>query len=433
VITWGIPVAFAGVLLLAGPVLVHMLLRRNARRIVFPTSRFFVATRAAAVRFQRPSDIGLLILRCAIVLAAVLAATHPVLLAAWRTRAWNERIARAVVLDTSRSMSLDVAPFDVAQGRRDRPSAADAGRLADQEMAAFASERFAGADLRDALSRAADWLAHTPPARREIVVISDFQRGAVDREALTAVPVGVGLRFIRAGTHPGQRDVPLPLVSGWRGGAWQGAATIRGDAIDASWIRRGAPSIEWIGTRQARGDEQAARRAVEGAASFGIAPAPAGRRAIVVFAGADPVAGERPVATDWMLRAELALRRGDLLRQTGATITTAEQADALVVHASVGAADPMAAAVARAVMLALSPAAIADRELEVATIPDAELAGWRRDPAPVTNVTAVPRGITSDARWLWALALLLLAVETWVRRSRARRNAAAGEVAAHAA
>jgi hypothetical protein len=417
VIAWALPAAFAGLFLLAGPVLVHMLLRRNARRVVFPTSRFFAATQAAAVRFQRPSDIGLLVLRCAIVLTAVLAAAQPIVFGVWRTRAWNGRSARAVVLDTSRSM----------------PSAAEAGRLADQEMAAFASERFAAADLRDALSRAADWIARTPPARREIVVISDFQRGTLDRDALAAVPAGVGLRFIRAGRHPEERDVPLPVIAGWRGGAWQGAATIRGDAIEASWTRRGASIIEWVGTRQARGDEPAARRAVAGAASFGIAPAPAGRRAVVAYAGAEPVAGDGPVATDWMLRAELAIRRSDLLRQTGATITTAEQADALVVHVSVGAADPMAAAVARAVMLALSPAAIVDRELEVATIPDAELAGWRRDPAPVTNVTAVPRGIVSDARWLWGLALLLLAVETWVRRSRAGRSAAEGEVTAHAA
>ena len=416
-IRWTIPWALAGLVLVAGPILVHMLLRRSARRIVFPTTRFLTETRAAAVRFRTPSDVGLLILRCAIVLAAVVAAAQPILLGTWRTRAWNERIARAVVLDTSRSM----------------PASGAGGRLAQQEMTAFANARFDGEDLRDAVRRAVDWIGSAPPARREIVVISDFQRGAIDPETVSEIPAGVGLRFIRAGTHPAERGVPLPSISGWRGGEWQPAATIRGDAVEASWVRRGPSTVGWIETRQAPGEDQAARRALEGAASFGIAAPPGGRRAVVVFSGAPPQAGERPVATEWMLRAELALRQSSLARQTGATITTAEQGSALVVHASVGAADPMAAAIVRAVMLAVSPAAVADRELEIATVPDAELMAWRREPGPVEGVTTVPRGIASDARWLWAVALLLLGIETVVRRVRGEPRAAAEEVTADAA
>ena len=53
------PWALAGDVLLAGPVVVHMLLRRNARRVMFPATHFLLATQAAAVRFRRPSDIGL--------------------------------------------------------------------------------------------------------------------------------------------------------------------------------------------------------------------------------------------------------------------------------------------------------------------------------------------------------------------------------------
>ena len=87
-ITWTAPWALAGLVLLAGPILVHMLLRRNARRIVFPTTRFLPRTRASAVRFRRPSDVRLLILRAAVVLAAVLACAQPVLLSAWRMARW---------------------------------------------------------------------------------------------------------------------------------------------------------------------------------------------------------------------------------------------------------------------------------------------------------------------------------------------------------
>lgn len=407
-IAWLVPAAFAGLLLLAGPIVVHMLLRRNARRVVFPTTRFFEATSAAAVRFRRPSDLGLLVLRCAIVLAAVLAGAQPVLLGAWRAARWNQRIARAVVVDTSRSVRVS----------------ADATRLGDQEMNAFASARFSGEDLHDAIDRAAVWLQRSAPARREIVIISDFQRGAIDRDALEAVPVGVGLRFIRAGTLPSTAIMPLPAVGGWRGATWQGSAVVRRDSIDIAWTRQDAPSaLSWLTTRQAAGDEDAAARAVRGAASFGVAAGDPAHSAVVVFAGAEPSNGEQPVATDWMLGAELALRQSALLRESGATITTAEQGGALVVHASVAATDAMAPAVVRAVMLAVRPDVVADAELEVATVADAELASWRREPAPVGAVMSLPDAMVSDARWLWALALALIGIETWVRRRYAQAPA----------
>lgn len=414
---WLVPGAFAALLLLAGPIAVHLLARRNARRLMFPATHFVRATKAAAVTLRRPSDIGLLLLRCAIVLAAVLAAAQPTLLGAWRTRAWNERIARAVVLDTSRSM----------------PASGEGRRLAEQEMTAFANVRFDGEDLRDAIHRAADWFGSAPPAQREIVVISDFQRGAIDRAALSPIPASVGIRFIRAGTHPAERSLPLPPISGWRGSAWQPAATIRGDAVEALWARRGPPIAGWIETRQSPREEQAARRALAGAASFGIASPPEGRRAIVVFSGAPQPAAEPPVAMAWMRRAELALRHSRLLRQTGAIITTAEQGSAFVVRANVGAADPMAAAIVRAVMLAVSPVDVADRELEIATVLEAELTAWWRQPAPVGREVTVPPGGASDARWLWALVLVFLGIESLVRRRRGDAPEAADEVAPHAA
>jgi hypothetical protein len=130
---WTAPWALAGLLLLAGPLLVHMLLRRNARRLIFPTTRFLPRTRASAVRFRRPSDVGLLILRAGIVLAAVLACAQPVLLSSWRTARWNQRTARAVVVDTSRSV----------------PSTPETARLADQELQAFASATFRTRDVRE--------------------------------------------------------------------------------------------------------------------------------------------------------------------------------------------------------------------------------------------------------------------------------------------
>ena len=69
-------------------------------------------------------------------------------------------------------------------------------------------------------------------------------------------------------------------------------------------------------------------------------------------------------------------------------------------------------------MLAVRPAAIANRDAEVMTLSDADLARWRREPGPAEPPAPGAIG-PSDARWLWGLALALLGIETWIRRSRA--------------
>lgn len=403
-IAWTTPWALAGLLLIAGPLVVHMLLRRNARRIVFPTTKFLPRTRASAVRFRRPSDVGLLFLRGAIVMAAVLACAQPVLLSAWRTGRWNQRTARAVVVDTSRSM----------------PAEPQTARLADQELqAAFASARFADPDVRSGVQRAVDWLSHMPPARREIVIVSDFQRGTIDAETLARIPSSVGLRFIRAGAP--STTAPLPPIAGWRGGIWQPGVTVRDSAVDVLYAadeRNAADTkglTQFVTTRQPDAENDAAAAALAGASSFGTAAA-GDYRAVVVFAGAEDGAGE-PLSTPWMLRAALELRHSSLVRETGAAVTFAEKDGSLVVHTDVRASSAAAPGLLRAVMLALRPAAIADPELETATIPDSDLAAWRRAAGAVDrNAAVVSDGV--EARWLWATALVLLALETWVRRQK---------------
>ena len=407
---WTAPWAFAGVLLLAGPLLVHMLLRRNARRVVFPTTRFLPRTRASAVRFRRPSDAGLLIVRAGVVLIAVLACAQPVLLSSWRTARWNQRTARAVVVDTSRSV----------------PAGPDTARLTEQELQAFASATFATPDVRDGLRRATDWLSHLPPARREIVIVSDFQRGTIDAESLARLPAAVGVRFIRAGAP--RATATLPSIRGWRDSTWEPRITLRGDAVDVAYVAAAsnAPRADparaevtrltpdYVTTRQPASEDEAAAAALAGAASVGFA-ADGDHRAIVAFAGTPDAAGEGSLSTPWMLWAALDLRQSSLLRETGAGVTCAEKDGALIVHSNVRAASAAAPGLLRAVMLALQPATIADAELETATIPDAELTPWRRDPGAVEPGDAVVSdGI--ESRWLWLLALGLLGIETWVRR-----------------
>jgi len=89
------------------------------------------------------------------------------------------------------------------------------------------------------------------------------------------------------------------------------------------------------------------------------------------------------------------------------------------------------AALIAAALRAVSPAPPAG-ELEPAVLSDTVLRGWQRTAAAV-----VPRGgdapDRSDGRWLWLLALALLALETWMRRrSRVSRDAPAAQDPAHA-
>ena len=64
---------------------------------------------------------------------------------------------------------------------------------------AFRAETFATNDVADGIRRATDWLRTAPPARRELVVISDFQLGALDAATFRDLPA--------ARRHPPRADI----------------------------------------------------------------------------------------------------------------------------------------------------------------------------------------------------------------------------------
>ena len=57
-IVWLQPAALWGLVLSALPVLVHLLRRRQADRVAFPSLRFVAGSQAAAVRLRPPSGIN---------------------------------------------------------------------------------------------------------------------------------------------------------------------------------------------------------------------------------------------------------------------------------------------------------------------------------------------------------------------------------------
>jgi hypothetical protein len=434
---WLAPGAFAAFLLLAGPIAIHLLLRRKARRLMFPAAHFVPAMQAAAATLRRPSDIGLLLLRLAIVAVAVLAAAGPLVMTRWRLARWDARVSRAVILDISRSMT----------------SAEAAARLADQEaMNIFSARRIETPVLPDGVERAIGWLRSTAPSRREIVLISDFQRSALDEKTLKGIPADIGVRLIRAGAQPATRRPESPAVAGWREGIWQATATIDAGGTRATWVRRGdAATPGWVSIGANPAGATAADRALRAAIARGVPAGDAGRRLLVRFAGAEALAPPaHPVQSPWIAVAALALSRSDLLRDVEPAVKVLERDGVMVVDALIPATAFAAPSVIRAALLAVRPPAIVDSEEEVVTLSDADLARWRRDPAPVT-ASGNPRAddsdlsdetlarrsfsrggsVDSDARWLWALALVLLGVEARVRGIRVRSSAAsAGQAGA---
>jgi hypothetical protein len=79
-------------------------------------------------------------------------------------------------------------------------------------------------------------------------------------------------------------------------------------------------------------------------------------------------------------------------------------------------ADSFVAAVALHAALMARHGPVAQPELEVARIEPARLDAWTRAPGPL-QADAWRRADRSDARWFWAVALLLLALEHAIRRS----------------
>jgi len=432
---WLLPAALAGAALLAGPLALHLLTRHRARQIPFPSIRFVRPSATAAVRLRRPTDVWLLLLRLAALACAVAACAQPLVVPGWRVAGWNARIARAIVIDGSPSMRQPDAA-----GRVPADLARDIARA--EEGGAFRSVEIVTADLQDGLTRAIRTLDEMPPARREIVVISDFQLGSIDSHAVAAIPADIGLRFVRTGTSPARREWTGPAIAGWRGERWQGAAAVDATSTSITWTRvPGATTVPGL-TLLAPADEASdAALALRAAIAFGVPSALLRPPVAIAFRGAalpaSFTAAHQPQSPA-VARLILSLRSSELLRDAarsqpatttdlqlpspwqegvrdprGQSLAAAAEADGLVlIRTAAAVKSPLAAAIIRSVVVSATEVSVPDQE--VVQIPDAQLDTLRREPGPVSR-QAWPRVDRTDARWFWGGALFLLFVESWVR------------------
>jgi hypothetical protein len=435
---WLNPVALVGLVAVAGPILVHLLRRQRAPRMPFASLRFVRAASTAAVRLRLPSDAWLLVLRTAVIAAAAVALAQPIVVTPARRSAWDERISRAIVVDTSASMTT------LAQ----RASEAAAA----EETGVASAVRIPVDRLRDGILQASDALANAVPSRREIVVISDFRLGSLSASEAALVAPGVGLRFVTLGDPGAPHEFDGSMIAGAPGIEAQlprVRVTSEGTSVRFTPARATDAGLRLIDA----GDRGSLLlRAVARAG----APAPAATEPLALMfaggAGASPGAGKAPAAP-WMLRTIVRMRRDPALVQAardhrrqglpaagGPAAVVARDAQGrpvVTAHAdgrelrlvvAAGPADYLSAATLRSALTARHDEP-GWPEQEIQVIPPAQLAAWAREPAPA-DPSAWRGAAPGDARSVWIVALALLGGEAFVRR---RRTAAVQEVHADAA
>lgn len=399
-IAWLNPSAVLAIAAVAVPLVIHLLLRQRARRIVVPSVRFVRRSDESALRMRAPSDLLLLAVRVAIVALAALALMQPLLLSPARRSTWAGRVVRAIVVDISES--VDAVAIRAAADAEDRD--------------AFAARRFESMEPGAAVERAVAWLNIAPPARREVVLLSDFQLGAVMNAQVNRVPKEMGIRAVRIGRPAGRAN-------------FTAATVMHGDALFAAHVElddagtgvtlisqpRSLQGLELLGDARQREGIDTVLRTVRQAGA--ISPAPE-QPIVVRFAGSAVHDQDEEPLSSWARRSAVRLLISPVLEHTSPRVT--QRGGALVVDVDVAAGSWQAAAVVQAALNARFDQR-EWKEREPLTVADDQLRAWTRQ-APPPAADAWRHGNESDSRWFWVAALLLMGVEMLVRRLRPQRN-----------
>ena len=455
------PAAWLGLVLLALPLAVHMLVRHSAPLQRLPTLRFLRGEPPVSIRRSRPDEPLLLLLRMAIVALAVAALAGPYLPSTESPDALSLGASappnRAVLLDESWSM-LRPDPAGSALARARELAAEAAAEARASTVITFGADR----PLEEALEGAAAWL-ETRPGPGEIVLVSDFQRGTLEAAGTVALPERLGLVPVAVAADPA--GVTLPLGDGTL------QATVEmvgggGDVVEGGAVDAGAVRLTWsrpIGGGPIATTPEAASPGVE--LIFPGAPADSELRAAPPPAPASPTTPASttlsPTASSLLLRLASdrtlaaaaaedrstagaadrspagAADRGppDLAPETpaGALIVARDQAGHALLTAGatpssglrVASSAPDGSLTAAALGVALaraSDAAPPGEELELRFADAEQRASWARLPSAGDADGAEPTG-SPAARWAWILVLgLLLAESLYRRRIHARRN-----------
>jgi hypothetical protein len=200
------PLLLAGAGLVAIPIVLHLIMRREAQQLKFPALRFVQQRRTMNQHRLRLRHLLLLALRCAIIALLAFALARPTLRGSAAANKKDSPVATALVFDNSLRMQyqqqnesrLDrakaIADWLLQQIPNESPvTVVDrAGRQRGQEMDHGAAElRVERLDLNaevrpmaDALNDAARWIEQKPDHRGEIYVFTDLAAEAWPESAV---------------------------------------------------------------------------------------------------------------------------------------------------------------------------------------------------------------------------------------------------------
>jgi hypothetical protein len=458
---WLNPWAWIGLIMVGLPIAIHLLTRAEPRPQPFPTLRFLGATATTAVRRRALRDRVLLAVRAATVAAVVAAGARPyfgvpgTVPAGAASSTSLTSLTRAVVIDTSASLqrtSTDGrSAIDVARAR--------AGQL---EPTAATSVSIDVDRLPEGLARATTWL-QARAGRREIVVLSDFQRGALAQADVASVPAGIGVRLITIDTAPVTAAVAPDARIGDR--VWTPRLTLDPDRTTVAWqasLLLPEPGGD-IRVLARPADAVRIAAAVAAVRSVGTAARPERHPVVLVLPGATDraaiLSGAGAIDQRWMFSTVERVRHdatlGAASDRTLADRSVPAGPRALAVVARDRTGSPLLEAASRhgatepqapdllliassddslfvsALLASISrPDVAALSELEPLTIPPEALATWQRATplTPTPGTGSGPSSEDSDGRWFWIGALTLLAIEGWMRRTPSGHRTAPAEV-----
>jgi len=415
---WLNPWAWLGILGVALPIAIHLLGRGHARVVRFPTLRFLDPSRLLPTKRSRIQDPLLLAVRAAIVALAAVALAQPLLMTSGRRQALDRGLARAILVDTSASMQRTVA----GGGTLIDSARAIGARLAEEAQTSVVVE---ASNPAGALTGATAWIAKQG-RRGEIAIVSDFQRGTVDAVDLAHVPTDVGVMLRR--TAVGTSELRQSFIADSHNIESRGLATPMG--TDVAWTRAVPDTASRISVDLLAGPSDASElNALRMAASTTAIPLPIDSTRIVaiVFSNypsrAEVAASLQPARAAWKVTLLSRVRHAELpISAAGDATIDGKQQFALLTDAT-----PLSLDAARLVSIARQATSTAPSptELEPAVSSDSELRALERAPAdaPPQQHRPLDDNGPSDARWLWAVVVMLLVAEWWLRRPKAIADA----------
>lgn len=371
---WLQPWAWLGLGALIVPVLVHLLSKRPARTEAFPSLRFLAQSPLRSTRRTRISDWPLLLVRLATLLAAVAALAQPTRQAAVSAGAGSG----------SRLRLVDTLTVDAATLRTDSAETVRTALLPDGVRTAVARMR-------------------ALPAPRSLEIVSTFADGVVDSSMFITVPRDVSLSLTATAPSgiPAGRDTitwHTSLSEAQRAQVVRAVSALSGAPVRASTA---AGTIETVQVRRSH----AGGRAWHADVIHRVASDEA-LRALAANAPAAP-------ASESLDRTPTLTLVSDASRQS--RVSAAVVGDSLTLSSNLASVDASIALLLAAGGTALPAPGGASRDSDT-------LSRWAKLPSgePIGVGTVQPdlHRMATEARWVWLVVLLLLAVEWQMRRVR---------------